>query len=273
MYLLNNQKKKVVLKKDNPGLDSNENFKRGKYLIILCIFPAMNRLARGYTNFLELFFPTLCVTCGNRLVTQEKFLCIDCWHDLPVNNFHFNAGNKVAQLFWGRVKIENATAFFAYNKGSNYQHLIHFIKYKGLKELGFETGRRFGTALSESPGFNSVDVIVPVPLHPKKQKIRGYNQCEWIANGISDTLGKPVSVNNLRRNLNTSTQTRKTRYERWENVENIFEVARPSEFAGKHILLIDDVVTTGSTLESCAFQLLHIENVKVSIATLAFADF
>ena len=233
----------------------------------------MNRLAGGFNNLLDLFFPTLCVTCGSRLVTQEKFLCIDCWYDLPVTNFHFNTENKVAQLFWGRVKIEYATAYFGYNKGSNYQHLIHFIKYKGLKELGFETGRRFGTALSASPEFNSVDFVVPVPLHPKKQKIRGYNQSEWIAKGISESMKKPVSVDNLKRNLHTSTQTRKNRYERWENVENIFKVNRPEEFAGKHILLIDDVVTTGSTLESCAFQLLKIENVRVSIATLAFADF
>jgi len=232
----------------------------------------MNRLSQWYNSVLEFFFPTLCVACGNRLVTQEKFLCIDCWHDLPVTNFHLNTGNKVEQLFWGRVKIENATAFFTYKKGSNYQHLIHFIKYKGLKELGFETGRRFGLVLTESPEFNSVDIVLPVPLHPKKQKIRGYNQSEWIANGISESLKKTVSVGNLCRNLHTSTQTRKNRYERWENVDNIFVVTQPDEFEGKHILLIDDVVTTGSTLESCAHQLLQIKNTKVSIATLAYAD-
>lgn len=233
----------------------------------------MNRLAQGYQDVLEFFFPMLCVTCGNRLVRQEKFLCIDCWSDLPVTNFHLNHENKVAQLFWGRVNIENATSFFAYNKGSNYQHLIHFIKYKGMKELGFETGRRFGIYLMDSAGFCEVDLIVPVPLHPKKQKTRGYNQSEWIARGISESMEKPDSVGNLQRCLHTSTQTRKNRYERWENVENIFEVIRPDEFKGKHVLLIDDVVTTGSTLESCAFQLLQIENVKVSIATLAYADF
>jgi len=233
----------------------------------------MSKLARGLNNILDLFYPALCVACENRLVMQEKFLCIECWHDLPVTNFHFNAENKVAQLFWGRVKIEYATAFYAYNKGSNYRNLVHFIKYKKLKELDYETRRRFGTTLSASPEFSSVDFVVPVPLHPKKQRIRGYNQSEWISMGISESLKKPISIDNLKRNLHTSTQTRKTRYERWENVENIFEVIRLEEFAGKHILLIDDVVTTGSTLESCAFQLLQIENVKVSIATLAFADF
>lgn len=233
----------------------------------------MNRLATLHSNLLEFFFPTLCVTCGNRLISQENFLCIDCWHDLPVTNFHLRNGNKVEQLFWGRIQIENATAFFAFNKGSNYQHLIHFIKYKGQKELGFETGRRFGISLSESPQFNAVDIIVPVPLHPKKLKQRGYNQSEWIAKGISASMKKNFSVNNLIRNLHTSTQTRKNRYERWENVDNIFKVVQPDEFVGKHILIIDDVVTTGSTLESCALQLLKIENVKVSIATLAFADF
>ena len=127
--------------------------------------------------------------------------------------------------------------------------------------------------LSASPGFNSIDVIAPVPLHPKKQKSRGYNQSEWIARGISESMKKPVSVNNLIRNLHTSTQTRKNRYERWENVEHIFEIKDKTDFLGKHVLLIDDVVTTGSTLESCTLELLQINDVKVSIATLAFADF
>ncbi|GAB1452588.1 ComF family protein [Draconibacterium sp.] len=232
----------------------------------------METLKTGFNNLLEFIYPTLCITCENRLISQEKYLCMDCWLDLPISNFHRQPGNKVEQLFWGRVHIENATAFFIFKKGSNYQHLIHFIKYKGMKELGFETGRRFGISLVESPGFSAVDYIVPVPLHPKKQKLRGYNQSEWIAKGISESMKKPVSIDNLKRNLHTSTQTRKNRFERWENVENIFEVTRPNEFEGKHVLLIDDVVTTGSTLESCAFQLLQIENVKVSIATLAFAD-
>ncbi|MBT3385620.1 MAG: ComF family protein [Prolixibacteraceae bacterium] len=233
----------------------------------------MDSHARGLNDILELFFPSLCISCGDRLISQEKFLCVNCWLDLPVTNFHLNSNNKVAQLLWGRARIENASSFFSYKKGSKYQKLIHFVKYKGLKELGFETGRRFGFVLAESVNFNSVDLIVPVPLHPWKLKKRGYNQSEWIAMGMAESMNKQISSNNLFRKEHTSTQTRKNRFERWQNVEGIFGVNKPEEFSGLHILLIDDVITTGSTLEACAFQLLKIENTKVSIATLAFADF
>ncbi len=232
----------------------------------------MNTITGGFNDLLELFFPALCITCGDRLISQEKYVCVKCWSDLPVTNFHFDADNKVAQLFWGRIKIENATSYFTFKKGSIYQQLIHSVKYRGLKELGFETGRRFGAALSDSESFAAVDVIIPVPLHPLKEKKRGYNQSEWIAKGIADTLGKSYSVSELKRNIHTSTQTKKNRFERWKNVENIFVVEHPEILAGKHILLVDDIITTGSTLEASAYQLLKIEGVKVSIATLGYAD-
>ncbi len=233
----------------------------------------MNQLQQGISDVLELLFPTLCITCGERLITQEKYVCFNCWGDLPQTHFHKDPENKVAQLFWGRVNIENATSFFSYRKGSNYQQLIHFIKYRGMKELGYETGLKFGHVLNESETFSSIDLIVPVPLHPKKEKKRGYNQCQWIASGLAEAMKKPVSTDNLYRKIFTSTQTRKNRYERWQNVEGIFGLRQPEAFAGKHILLVDDVVTTGSTLEACAFQLLQSDNTRVSIATLAYADF
>jgi len=229
-------------------------------------------LIRGFRDLLELFYPTLCITCGSRLVSQEKYVCIKCWNDLPVTNFHEKPENKVEQLFWGRIEIENATSYFAYKKGSIYQHLIHAIKYRGLKELGFETGKRFGAVLSESVPFSSIDMVIPVPLHPVKHKKRGYNQSEWIAMGISETLRKPLNVSNVKRSVHTETQTKKNRFERWKNVESIFEILGPKELIGQHILLIDDIITTGSTLEACAYQLLKIEGVKVSIATLGYAD-
>jgi ComF family protein len=232
----------------------------------------MNKVSQGISDVLEFIFPSLCISCGERLISQEKYICFNCWYDLPVTNFHLNNENKVAQLFWGRVEIEHATSFFSYKKGSKYQQLIHYIKYKGLKELGFETGRKFGFALSESAAFNSIDVVVPVPLHPKKERKRGYNQSSWIAAGIADVLNKPVSEKNLFRKTYTSTQTRKNRFERWQNVDGIFGIKDTQAFSGKHALIIDDVVTTGSTLEACAYQLLKLPNTKVSIATLAFAD-
>ena len=233
----------------------------------------MNTLTQVFDDVLGLFYPQLCITCGERLISQEKYLCMKCWLDLPISRFENENENKVAQLFWGRVQVEHATSYFNYRKGSRYQKLIHFIKYKGLKELGLETGRRFGDILAEAENFNQVDTIVPVPLHPKKQKKRGFNQSEWIARGISESLNKPMLENNLYRKIFTSTQTRKNRFERWQNVDGIFGVKNPEEFENQHVLIVDDVVTTGSTLEACAYELLKVSGVKVSIATLAFADF
>lgn len=224
------------------------------------------------SDLFELIFPQLCITCENRLVSQEKWLCLDCWYDLPLTNFHLLEENKVAQLFWGRTLIVHATAFFSYRKGSRYQSLLHAIKYRGMKELGFEAGKRMGIALATDGNFKDTDVIVPVPLHPKKLKFRGYNQSEWIARGIASGLNREIMVNKLIRTSHSSTQTKKNRYERWKNVEEIFDITDPDYFSGKHILLVDDVVTTGSTLDACASQLLKIQGCSVSIATLAFAE-
>lgn len=233
----------------------------------------MDVLPRFLDDLLELVFPGICITCGNRLISQEKYLCMKCRYDLPVNNFHLNPdNNKVARLFWGRVRIESAASFFHYRQGSIYQKLIHYVKYKGLKELGFETGKWFGDVLRESFSFATIDFIVPVPLHPRKKKKRGYNQSEWIAYGLGESMNKKVVPDNLFRKLHTTTQTRKNRFERWQNVEGIFGIRDMDIFTGRHILLVDDVVTTGSTLEACAIQVLRAKDSSVSVATLAFAE-
>ncbi len=223
------------------------------------------------SDLLDLFYPGLCIACGKKLVTQEKFICLDCYHDLPRTKFHSDPENKVAQLFWGRVKIENATSWLFFRKGSRYQRLVHFMKYKGMKEIGEEMGKIFAGELIESP-FRQTEIVVPVPLHARKLKQRGYNQSEWIARGIASGLGKPLSLNNLVRLQYTPTQTRKNRFERWQNVEGIFSVTCPEEFRHKHILLVDDVITTGSTLEASVAALLAGGTCKVSIATLACAE-
>jgi len=222
-------------------------------------------------DFLELFYPRLCIPCGRKLVSQEKFMCLDCQQDLPRTQFHLNPENKVAQLFWGRVYVEFATAWLYFRKGSRYQRLIHYLKYKGLMEIGEQLGIWMGDDLTGSP-FRQADIIVPVPLHRKREKERGYNQSEWIAKGISAVMQKPLSVKNLVREQFTTTQTRKNRFERWQNVEGIFQVINPEEFIGKHILIIDDVITTGSTLEAAVITLQKTGAAKVSIATLACAE-
>jgi ComF family protein len=177
----------------------------------------------------------------------------------------------VAQLFWGRCLIEKAAAFSFYNKGSRIKNLIHNLKYKGIKEIGYELGRIYALSLKSSGFTNDFDLIIPVPLHPLKKRIRGFNQSETISSGIADVTGLPVNTNSLARKSVSATQTKRSRYERWTNVEGIFQVTDPEIIKGRHILLVDDVITTGSTIESCANELLKVEGVKVSVVALAFA--
>ncbi|HEY3372756.1 MAG TPA: phosphoribosyltransferase family protein [Prolixibacteraceae bacterium] len=219
----------------------------------------------------ELIYPKLCVTCGDKLIEQEKWICLHCLHHIPRTNFHLIPENPVAQLFYGKVRIESATSFFYFSKGSKYQLLVHNLKYRGMKELGAEMGKQFGIDLLQSNDFSSIDLICPVPLHPKREQKRGYNQSWWIALGMASQLRKPLTIGNLIRVKPTETQTRKSHYERWQNVEGIFELKNPEAFSGKHILLVDDVVTTGATIEACAQAILSKTDARVSIATLATA--
>jgi ComF family protein len=223
-----------------------------------------------FSDFLDLFYPRTCAACGFNLFRNENLICTKCLFYLPKTNFHKDVDNPVARLFWGRVKIEYASSYFYFTKGSRFRKLIHKLKYKGQKQIGFELGKHFGFNLAGSP-FKEIDIIIPVPLHPKKEKKRGYNQSEWIARGIAEAMNKKVETKWLYRSVATQTQTKKTRFERWENVEDIFHLHDIKAVEGKHILLVDDVVTTGSTLEACAKAILMAGNSKVSIVTLAVA--
>ena len=236
----------------------------GKFKIV------MMKVIQYIKDFFNLFFPDLCVACNSHLVNQEKLVCTKCLYNLPKTKFHVSKENPVAQLFWGRTTIERATAFFYFNKGSQYQQMMHKFKYHGYKEIGQVLGRYFGSNIKESD-FSNIDIIIPVPLHKSKLKKRGYNQSDWIGMGLSETLEKPFNDSILIRNVATETQTRKSRFERWKNVENIFTISNQASIEGKHVLLVDDVVTTGSTLEACANSILEVKGTKVSIATLAVA--
>jgi ComF family protein len=178
----------------------------------------------------------------------------------------------VAELFWGRVPVMYCSSYFYYMKDSKYQRIIHHLKYEGKQHIGLEFGKTFGSELAKT-SFASADIIVPVPLHPKKQRKRGFNQSEIIARGMAESMGKKIVAGALERIRYTVSQTNRTRYERWENVEGIFRVTKPHLLAGRHILLVDDVVTTGSTLEACAAEILKLQGTTVSIATLAIAKY
>lgn len=186
-------------------------------------------------------------------------------------NYHLQAGNPVEQLFWGRCKVEKGAAFSFYNKDSRMKQLIHNLKYKGVREIGIELGRMYAYDLKQSGFFEGIDIILPVPLHPSKKKVRGFNQSDMIAEGVAGTAGLPVDRSYLQRVSKTATQTRRSRYERWINVEGIFRTGNSAAIENKHILLVDDVITTGSTIESCTSELIKTQGVKVSVIALAVA--
>ena len=231
----------------------------------------MNWLYDLWDDFISLLFPRLCYACGNQLIRNESLICTECFVVIPRTNYHLIEDNPVAQLFWGRCMIEKAAAFSYYNKGSRIRMLIHNLKYKGIREIGYELGRIYGLSLKESGFTNDIDMIIPVPLHPMKERIRGFNQSETISMGIADVTLLPVDIKSFARIQVSATQTKRSRYERWTNVEGIFQVIDSETIMGKHVLLVDDVITTGSTIESCTNELLKVEGVKVSVVALAFA--
>lgn len=220
---------------------------------------------------LHLFYPHVCTGCGSDLLHKDNLLCLGCIHNLPHTGFADLPNNPVEKYFWGRIPLTAAYSQFYFSKEFLIQHLIHQLKYKGDTEIGFYLGELMGKTLLNSNRFSSIDALIPLPLYADKEHKRGYNQAGVICNGMSAVMNVPVLNGVVIRQHATETQTRKHRTERWENVNQSFKVAKPSELAGKHLLLVDDVVTTGATLEACGHVILQQANVKLSIATLAYA--
>lgn len=225
-----------------------------------------------FDSFLSLFFPRCCLVCGGPLAKGEKCLCTRCNIELPRTGYHRIKDNLAERLFWGKIPLEKATAYFFYRRGSDFRYILHQLKYGGQKEIGEVMGRYMAAELLSSGFFEGVDVIVPVPLHKKKQKLRGYNQSEWIARGVSAITSIPVEISGVVREKNTETQTRKSVFERWENVDGTFHLVTPELFEGKHVLIIDDVLTTGATTVACASALEKAGGVRFSILALAMAE-
>jgi len=231
----------------------------------------MSYLYDFWDDFISLLFPRLCYGCGNHLFRNESLICTECFVMIPRTNYHLEPDNPVAQLFWGRCRIEKAAAFSYYTRDSRIRKLIHQLKYKGAREIGAELGRIYAVSLMSSKFLDDIDIIIPVPLHPSRVRQRGFNQSDEISQGISSVSGLPVDTATLVRKTVTQTQTRKSRYDRWTNVSDIFYVTCEDKLKGRHVLLVDDVITTGSTIEACADEILKTEETKVSVAVIAFS--
>lgn len=223
------------------------------------------------SDLLHLLYPEVCAACSAALFRGELVICTRCLHQLPKTHYHLEPGNPVEKVFWGKTRVHSATALYFFNKGERVQHLVHRLKYEGEQEAGVLAGRMLGSDLLQSPAFSTVRAVVPVPLHAGKLRIRGFNQAEVIARGLAEALSVPLYPDFLIRRKATETQTRKTRYQRFENVDRIFILNPKYHPSPEHYLLVDDVITTGSTLTACADALLEIPGAKVSVAALAYA--
>ena len=218
-----------------------------------------------------LFFPHHCAGCGTDRLDKQTEICLRCLHRLPLTHFTAQPDNPIEKIFWGRTHVQAATSLFFYSQDSTMQSLLHELKYRGNQALGIQLGSLLGTALKNTSRF-PVDVLVPVPLHPSKEKSRGFNQATLICQGIAAVTALPVCTTLLRRNAQRSTQTKKDRAARWENMQGIFEATPFNEVPYKNILLIDDVITTGATLEACGQALLEAEERKLWIASVCYSN-
>jgi len=222
-----------------------------------------------FANFISLLYPDLCVICGEPLIENERFFCLSCFLKLPRTHYHLTPENQTIERFAGKISLEKASSYFYYNKGGVAQKLIAAIKYRGNQNLGEWIGSYIAKDMISSGFFQGIDYLAPVPLHRSKEKKRGFNQAEKIAEGIARVTQIPIETDNLIRVKANTSQTKKGLFARWMNTQNLFQMKNPTLFNGKHILLIDDVLTTGSTLEAFAQSLLKSEGIKISILTLA----
>ncbi len=220
---------------------------------------------------INLFFPKVCYACVSFLSDNEDVVCVSCRHNLPVTNFHFDNNDTVSKTLRGRIKIEHGTALFRYEKKGSVQQLIHNLKYKGHEHIGELLGDWLGGELQTIDAYNSIDVVIPVPMHDKKLKKRGYNQVTKFGQQIALALNASFVDDALVKITNTISQTKKTRISRWNTNNELFALKNISKVEGKHILLVDDIITTGATIEACCSVLNQAKNIKISIATMAIA--
>lgn len=220
----------------------------------------------------NIFFPDLCVICENPLSFSEETLCTFCRIDLPFTNFSSEANNIAERAFHGRIKLEAVTSLLFFRKKGKTQRLIHQLKYKNQQQIGKLTALLLAEEMKNSHRFDHLDGVIIVPMHPKKERKRGYNQVTIFGKTIAKELNLPFIENVLVKTSSTTSQTIKSRLQRFQDFEGKFHLNNTSTLEKKHILLVDDVITTGATLESCALELLKTNNLKISIATIAYTD-
>jgi len=230
----------------------------------------IQKLISYLKDFSHLLYPHNCEGCGTDVLNDNAILCTKCLFELPETGFCNTVNNPVEKIFFGRSNIANATAAYYFTKDSLLQHLMIELKYRNNKDVGSFLGKQLGYQLQESQRFNDVDVVVPLPLNPRKEKKRGYNQAMIICEGIASVWQKPVLKNVVIRTQFTETQTQQDRIHRWQNMQNVFAINDTNSLEGKHVLLVDDVITTGATLEACGAAILQIPGTKLSIATVAW---
>lgn len=223
------------------------------------------------TDVYRLFYPKLCGACNTALYKGEQHICFVCSNNLPFTDFEKLKSNPVEKVFQGRIDVAFATSLLYFSRSTKTQNILHQIKYNNRKQLAIYLGNLLGERIKSTHEQLNFDVIIPVPLHPKKLQIRGYNQSSYIAKGIAEVLNIPIAEHIIKRKINTATQTKKTRVERWQNINNAFELNKKIKLNYNHILLVDDVLTTGATIEACANSLNSKQNLKISVATLAMA--
>ena len=224
-----------------------------------------------FKHLLNLLFPRVCAACGNILLEGEDTVCTTCRFLLPKTGYELHPDNPLAQMFYGQMPFHAVTAEFFFSKTGKVQHLIHGLKYHGCRENGIFLGQEIGKSLLQAPDYQGIDFIIPIPLHPKKEKIRGYNQSHVIAEGISEIMNIPIAEKCLVRSVFTDTQTKKSREDRYQNVKDIFNIEKHEILENKHVLLVDDVLTTGATLMSAGKALMQVDGIKISVATVACA--
>lgn len=232
------------------------------------IHPLLKEALHGTAH---LIFPQLCEGCRTPLLFQEKVLCMNCAFELPQTNFHHNPENEAALRIAGRIPYQNATAFAYFTAEGLLQHLLHRLKYSGRKAVGVYLGEQAGHALKNTDWIGNVQAIIPIPLHPKKEAKRGYNQSAIIAAGLSNILNVPVQMHALVRTRHTESQTRMSREERTVNVKDAFVLHPKAQLTNQHILVVDDVLTTGATIEAASSALLHAPGLKLSVCTVGLA--